>query len=69
MLIRIILSALFFPMLTAAFMPLAAAVLLGTGLAVVHLRSEIPAPVPGWLGALHAVIGLGGLGLLVANRK
>jgi hypothetical protein len=64
MVIRIILSALFFPMLTAAFMTLAAAVLLGTGLAVVHLRSEIPAPVPGWLGALHAVIGLGGLGLL-----
>jgi hypothetical protein len=64
MVIRIILSALHFPMLTAAFMTLAAAVLLGTGLAVAHLRSEIAAFVPGWLDALHAVIGLGGLGLL-----
>lgn len=52
------------PMLIAAFIVLAAAVLLGSGLAVAHLRSEAAAAVPAWLGALHALLGLGGLGLL-----
>lgn len=51
-------------MLIAAFIVLAGAVLLGTGLALVHLRSETAAPVAWWLAALHALSGLGGLGLL-----
>jgi hypothetical protein len=52
-------------MLTAAFIVIAAAVLLGSWLAVMHLRSAAAAPVAWWLGALHALTGLGGLGLLV----
>jgi hypothetical protein len=51
-------------MLIAAFIVLTGAVLLGAGLALAHLRSEAAAPVPWWLGALHALLGLGGLGLL-----
>ena len=51
-------------MLTAAFIFLLGAVLLGSGLALVHLRSEAAVPVAWWLGALHALLGFGGLGLL-----
>jgi hypothetical protein len=51
-------------MLTAAFIILAGAVLLGAGLALVHLRSEAVAPVAWWLGALHGLLGLGGLACL-----
>jgi hypothetical protein len=51
-------------MLTAAFITLAGAVLLGAGLALVHLRSESAAPVAWWLAALHALLGLGGLACL-----
>ena len=57
-------ATLFSPMLTAAFIVLAGAALLGAGLAVAHLRSKAAAPVAWWLGALHALTGLGGLGLL-----
>jgi hypothetical protein len=55
---------LFSAMLTAAFIVLAVAVLLGSGLALVHLRSEAAARVPWWLAALHALLGLGGFCLL-----
>jgi hypothetical protein len=51
-------------MLIAAFIILAGAVSLGSWLALVHLRSEAAVPVAWWLGALHGLIGLGGLGLL-----
>jgi hypothetical protein len=52
-------------MLTAAFLILAAAVLLGSGLAVLHLRRAAADAVPWPFAALHALLGLGGLGLLV----
>jgi hypothetical protein len=52
-------------MLIAAFIIIAAAVLLGSWLAVMHLRSAAAAPVAWWLGALHALLGLGGLACLV----
>lgn len=51
-------------MLNAAFVILIAAVLLGSGLAVVHLASKQTVPLPWWLGAVHGLIGLAGLGLL-----
>ena len=50
-------------MLNAAFVVLAIAVLLGSALAVLHLR-EHAAPPPWPLGALHGAIALGGLGCL-----
>ena len=50
-------------MLNAAFIVLAAAVLLGSVLATLHLR-EGAAPPPWPFGALHGVIGIGGLALL-----
>lgn len=50
-------------MLNAAFIALLAAVLLGSLLALLHLR-EGAAPPPWTLGALHGLIGLGGLVLL-----
>jgi hypothetical protein len=51
-------------MLMAAFGVLGAAVLLGAGLAVQHLRTaKIPAT-PWPLAALHVALGLGGLGCL-----
>jgi hypothetical protein len=52
-------------MLIAAFIVVAAAVLLGSWLAVMHLRSAAAAPVAWWLGALHALLGFGGLACLV----
>ena len=50
-------------MLNAAFVVLAIAVLLGSALAVLHLREHAAAP-PWPLGALHGAIALGGLGCL-----
>lgn len=51
-------------MLIAAFVILGSASLLGSVLAVLHLRSVRPA----WpLGGLHGVLGLGGLGCLLAT--
>jgi hypothetical protein len=52
-------------MLTAAFACLAFAALLGTTLAVFHLRAATP-PVPPWLlAALHGLLGLAGLSCLL----
>jgi hypothetical protein len=50
-------------MLTAAFITLAVAVLLGSGLALLHGRDAAAPPWP--LGALHGLIAIGGLGCLV----
>lgn len=50
-------------MLNAAFIILTVAVLLGSTLAVLHLRTNLPAP-PWPLGALHGVVALIGLGCL-----
>lgn len=63
-------------MLTAAFAILALAVLLGSALAVLHLRAQTSAAekpsgpaVPWAVGALHGLLGVGGLGcLLLALR-
>jgi len=52
-------------MLTAAFLILAIAVLIGTVLAILHARGETAQAVPWALGALHGLIGIGGLGLLL----
>lgn len=50
-------------MLNAAFTVLAVAVLLGSALALMHLREG--AALPPWpLGALHGLVALAGLGLL-----
>ena len=50
-------------MLIAAFIVLGSATLLGSMLAVLHLRSASPA----WpLGGLHGLLGLAGLGCLAA---
>jgi len=50
-------------MLNVAFIVLAAAVLVGSVLALLHLR-EGAAPPPWPLGALHGLIGIAGLALL-----
>ena len=50
-------------MLNTAFIALAAAVLLGTMLALLHLREGAAAP-PWTLGALHGLVGIVGLALL-----
>jgi hypothetical protein len=50
-------------MLTAAFAVLAAAVLLGTGLAILHARGKSTVPAP--LGIAHGLLGLGGLAFLL----
>jgi hypothetical protein len=50
-------------LLTLAFWILATAVLLGSGLAFMHIRA---AKIPPWpVGALHGVLGASGLGVLV----
>jgi len=55
-------------MLTAAFITLCIAVLLGAGLAFLHLREG--AARPAWpLGALHGLIALGGLGCLLLSLR
>jgi hypothetical protein len=56
-------------MLTAAFIVLACTVAFGSGIALPHLRSASAAAVPPWLAALHALLGLGGLGLLLAALR
>lgn len=56
-------------MLTAGFLMLASAALMGSGLAVPHLRKPASDAVPWPLAALHALIGFGGLGLLVAALR
>ena len=50
-------------MLTASFIVLGIAVLLGSGLAVLHLREGTAAPARP-LGALHGLVAIAGLGLL-----
>ena len=50
-------------MLIAAFIVLALAVLLGTVLAVLHLRGGAAAPWP--IGALHGLLGVSGLIVLI----
>ena len=50
-------------MLTASFIVLGIAVLLGSGLAVLHLREGAAAPARP-LGALHGLVAIAGLGLL-----
>jgi hypothetical protein len=52
------------PMLPAAFGLVAAAVLLGTALAFLHLRPAGRTP-PWPIGALHGLTGAGGLGALL----
>jgi hypothetical protein len=51
-------------MLIAAFVILGLAVLLGAVLAVMHIREGTAVP-PWAAGALHALLGLGGLGCLL----
>lgn len=48
-------------MLIAAFAALAVAVALGTALAMVYLRGEDAAALPWPLGAIHGLLGIGGL--------
>jgi hypothetical protein len=48
-------------MLIAAFIVLAAAALLGSALATLHLRTQNAAVVPWPLGLLHGLLGVGGL--------
>jgi hypothetical protein len=48
-------------MLIAAFIVLAAAALLGSALATLHLRTQNVAVVPWPLGLLHGLLGVGGL--------
>lgn len=56
-------------MLLAAFVTLGIAVLLGSVLAVLHLRAaRPPAPTPA-LAALHALIALGGFACLLAALR
>ena len=56
-------------MLIAAFASLAAAVALGSLLAMIHLRGRTDAAIPWPLGALHGLLGIAGLtGLLLALR-
>ena len=52
-------------MLTAAFIILGFAVLLGTALAILHQRTPTGAAAPWPVGALHGLLGLGGLVCLV----
>ncbi len=52
-------------MLIAAFVLFAVAALFGSALAVPHLRKTAADAVPWPFAALHALIGLGGLALLV----
>ena len=55
-------------MLSAAFLALTIAVLLGALLAVLHLRAA--ARLPAWpLAALHGLIALGGLGALALSLR
>lgn len=56
-------------MLNAAFFALAAAVLLGTALAFLYLRTETGLVAPWPLAALHGLVGIGGFScLLLALR-
>lgn len=52
-------------MLNAAFFILAGAVLLGTALAILHLRTETGAAAPWPLAVLHGLLGIGGLSCLL----
>lgn len=52
-------------MLIAAFTSLGCAALLGSALAILHLRAESGTAVPWPLAALHALLGIGGLGCLI----
>jgi hypothetical protein len=52
-------------MLTAAYVVLGIAVLLGSGLAVLHLRTDGAAAPPWMLAALHGLVGVAGLGCLL----
>jgi hypothetical protein len=52
-------------MLTAAFVILCATVSLGSVLAVLHVRADGAAMLPGKLAALHGLLAIAGLGCLV----
>ena len=52
-------------MLIAAYVVLGTAVLLGSGLAVMHLRSDGAVAPPWTLAALHGLVGVAGLGCLL----
>jgi hypothetical protein len=52
-------------MLIIAFYSLACAALLGSALGILHMRSASGAAIPWPLAALHALLGLGGLGGLI----
>jgi hypothetical protein len=54
-------------MLIAAFAILAAAVALGTALAIIHLRGEAAPKAPWPLRALHGVVGLAGFSCLLLS--
>lgn len=56
-------------MLTAAFIILALAVLLGSALAVLHLRAESAAAPPLSLGALHGLLAIGGFACLLVGLR
>jgi hypothetical protein len=56
-------------MLIAAFVTLGFALLLGSVLAVRHLRAAGTAPRTGALAALHAVVALGGVACLLAALR
>jgi len=56
-------------MLIAAFLALSVAVLLGTALAVLYLRSKTAAGAPWALTALHGLLGIGGLTCLVVSLR
>lgn len=59
-------SAARLPMLTTAFAILALAILLGSILAVLHLRESASSAPPLALGALHGLLALGGFLCLLA---
>ncbi len=56
-------------MLTAAFAGLAAAVALGTALAIIHLRGRTAPAIPWPLRTLHALLGIGGLACLLLSLR
>jgi hypothetical protein len=56
-------------MLTAAFASLAAAVALGSALAVIHMRGRTAAAIPWPLGAAHGLLGIAGLTCLLLSLR
>jgi hypothetical protein len=56
-------------MLTAAFAGLAAAVALGTALAIIYLRGGTAPAIPWPLRTLHGLLGIGGLSCLLLSLR